>query len=692
MQANNIAAQEPNNELDSLTALVHAYKKEDSVRINILNNLASTTCYSAPDLAMTYANEAMEIGKKINYEDGTAAAYKELGIIYYIKSNYENSLKFFFLCLNIYEKNNDIVNIGNINNNIGNIYWILDNYDEAILKMNIAKECFIALKDQKRLSTVYANLGALYGEKKESDKAIEFFNMSLDIKMKVEDIKGVASIYNNIGEEYVQATKINEGITFFKKALDIYYKLKDNYNLSIVHLNISEAYLMQEKYDFSLQYMDSAAKFLETTDNKTIQKNLFFNYHNYYQKLGNFETALFYYKKYSDIKDSIFNKEKSEQLIDIQTRYETEKTIRENEILLANQELYRATIQRQNVLFWTLLFIVILVLIVAIQLFVLNKQKKKVNEILSTKNAEILQQKEEILTQNEILHQHKEEIEAQRDKIEKQRDYAVEQHEIISTQNQYIKDSIVYASRIQYTLMDAVSDILKDFSPAFIIFKPRDIVSGDFYWHRTDEHIKFLAVADCTGHGVPGALMSMLGISFLNDIFAFYRMPEPAFVLEELRRRVKTSLQNSDTKTNQRDGMDIAICKIDEKQNIITYSGANNSIYVVNDDTLIEYKAVRCPVGSYAMEKDFVNNNIEYTKDTKLYLFSDGFIDQLNGLTTEKYKTARFKNLISTTATLSLDEQKQAIETEFETWKTKNYRQIDDILIIGLICNYTDNL
>jgi len=457
--------------------------------------------------------------------------------------------------------------------------------------------------------------------------------------------------------------------------------------LPIVYINISESYLELEDYENSLNYLNNALKISQLFDNKFTLQEVYLKFYKYYFKLKNFENALEYYKLYKTINDSIFNKEKSEQLIKIQTKYETVKTEKENELLIANEEKNKLTIQRQRIFFITLSAILILILFIAIQLFKLNKEKKKVNEILSAKNTEILQQKEEILMHNEILEYSNKKIESQKDEIEKQRDNAIEQNEIISNQNQYIKNSIIYASRIQKALLPSINDLEKQFSDYFIFFKPRDIVSGDFYWYKNINNNKFLVVSDCTGHGVPGAFMSLLGISYLNEITNFNHNIEPAFILEELRIRVKQALNNTDNKINQRDGMDMVICKIDESKKIITFSGANNSIIVVNNDELIEYKAIKNPVGSYVNEKKFENNYINYETNNLIYLYTDGYIDQLHGKTNEKFKISRFKNLILESKNLLLKEQQEKFDLEFENWKTPNFKQIDDILIIGIKLN-----
>jgi len=677
-------SQEYESEIDSLKSVLKENKNSDTNKVNTLNDLALKLYGDSPELAIDYGLSALELSQRLNFSNGEARANKVLGISYCLKSDYEKSLNYFFNSLDIYEKKHDNQNIGSIYNNLGNIYWYLGKCDEAIIKLLLAADYFDKLNDSKRLSTVYMNLGAIYDEIQDYKKSKEYYDKSLEIKQLIDDKDGTASVYNNMGQMYYNDNEINMSIIYFQKAFLIYEKLDDKLNLPIVLINLSSSYLKLEDYDKSLAALNSALDISKNIDNKNIIKEIYLAYYEYYFELKKYDKALENYKISNDIKDSIFNREKSEQLIEIQTKYETEKTAKENELLLANQETNKLTIQRQKIFFFTLLSISILIILVALQLFKLNKQKKRTNEILSAKSAEIFQQKEEILTQNEVLQQSQEEIEAQRDKIELQRDYAIKQHETILEQNQYIKDSIVYASRIQKALFPSNIDIENNFLDFFIFLKPRNIVSGDFYWYKNINNYKFLAVADCTGHGVPGAFMSLLGISFLNEISTQNIDFEPAYILEELRLKVKSALTNSDYKHNQRDGMDIAICKIDENKKILTYAGANNSIYLVSNNNFTEHKAIKNPVGSYINEKSFENIYINYMQNDKLYLFTDGYMDQINGITNEKYKTIRFKNLITECSTSKMSEQKIIIENEFEKWKTPDFKQIDDILIIGI--------
>ena len=228
-------------------------------------------------------------------------------------------------------------------------------------------------------------------------------------------------------------------------------------------------------------------------------------------------------------------------------------------------------------------------------------------------------------------------------------------------------------------------EVLND---VFIYFKPRDIVSGDFYWIKQVNQYIVLAAADCTGHGVPGAFMSMLGLSYLNEIVHTREITEANQVLNELRKQVRNSLRQHGQVEESKDGIDMALCVIDEKKNTLQYSGANNPIclirYINGCRELIEFKADRMPLGYYQGRfKSFTNQDIQLEYGDVFYLYSDGFMDQKGGEEGKKYLSKNFKKLLMEIYAEPLQDQQMILDTTFSEWKRDN-PQIDDILVIGV--------
>lgn len=327
---------------------------------------------------------------------------------------------------------------------------------------------------------------------------------------------------------------------------------------------------------------------------------------------------------------------------------------------------------------------------------------KKANDEIMMKNAELEQQKEEIEAQrdnielqNAELQQQKEEIQAQSDEIEKQRDFVTLQRDKIAKQNKAITDSIVYAKRIQAAVFPDEKSLKDIFAQSFVFFKPRDIVSGDFYWVKRIDHYDLVAVADCTGHGVPGAFVSIMGINFLNEIINFNirqkgdYSPRADKILEMLRQKVKESLNQKGLEYEQKDGLDIALSIIDRQTQSIQFSGAYNSLYYFSNGNFNEIKATKNPIGIHIKEKKFDNHEFGYNDGDVFYMFSDGYFDQIGGRRGRKFLIKNFKELLINIHEKPMPEQKEIIVNKHEQWishenkfKT-DYPQVDDILVMG---------
>ncbi len=277
------------------------------------------------------------------------------------------------------------------------------------------------------------------------------------------------------------------------------------------------------------------------------------------------------------------------------------------------------------------------------------------------------------------------EIQEKAKEIEAQRDEITIQHDEILRNKEEITDSINYASKIQNAILPLNDHFEKAFSDHFILFKPRDIVSGDFYWIAEDNNKLYFTAADCTGHGVPGAFMSMLGVSSLNEIFGNENHNlTAARILELLREKIKYSLHQTGKEGENKDGMDMAMCIYHKNKNIIEYAGAYNPLYLIRDGELLEYKADRMPIGIYHVEKEnFTNHEIKIKKDDVIYIFSDGYADQFGGPGETKFKSVNIKKMLLEIHKSSMKDQKQILEDRFNKWKG-DLSQIDDLIFIGI--------
>jgi serine phosphatase RsbU (regulator of sigma subunit) len=256
-----------------------------------------------------------------------------------------------------------------------------------------------------------------------------------------------------------------------------------------------------------------------------------------------------------------------------------------------------------------------------------------------------------------------------------------EQKLLVEEQNQEIKDSITYAKRIQEAILPNSNAVKETFPDSFVLYQPKDIVAGDFYWmEKSDELINF-AVADCTGHGVPGAMVSIVCHNALNRSVREYNCTEPAAILDNTRKLVIDSL--SKNKMDVKDGMDISLISYDPKKMNILFAGANNGLYLIRNNELTNYKSDRQPIGVFEDQKPFNQQNIDLQKGDVIYLFTDGFADQFGGEKGKKLKTSNFKSLLLEIHQLTMEEQKEKLQESFENWRN-DIEQIDDLCIAGI--------
>jgi serine phosphatase RsbU (regulator of sigma subunit) len=309
-----------------------------------------------------------------------------------------------------------------------------------------------------------------------------------------------------------------------------------------------------------------------------------------------------------------------------------------------------------------ILIVLVLILIVKLYTYRLKQKNKKLEELVDIRTREVQEQKHQIEKQNENLE---------------------EQNAEILSQKQSITDSITYARNIQRALLPQESIARKYLDDIFILFKPRDIVSGDFYWFSEIDNILIVVAADCTGHGVPGAFMSMLGMSFLNSIVNEKKINRPGDILNHLRNYVINSLHQHDDNSNSRDGMDICLCAYDKTTNVLHYAAANNPLILVRNGELQSFDADKMPIAIYHIDRDFETHQVEVQKGDCLYLFSDGYSDQFGGPANKRFLKKNFRDKLLMINALSMQEQKEVLQKTIEDYKG-DYPQTDDILVIGI--------
>jgi serine phosphatase RsbU (regulator of sigma subunit) len=666
----------------------------DTTKVNLLNELSAEYRFSQPLLHYDYATQALSIAKELKFVRGEVAASMNLYAYHLHRGNYTKALDYLQYNLTLEQ---DILHdkglLAEIYTNIASVYSKGFKQPRNSLGYQFkALAIYKNLNDRQNTAQLYNNIADNYMKLNENlDSAMVMIEQAIFIAKEKQNNRALAGFLATKGEIYDQQGNYDKALATMAEAVEYKTKYRPagvTYSLNV----IGNIYLKLSKPEKALPNFLEAEKRSLKYDTKEFRARTYEGLSQTYKQLGDYKQALFFYQAHVALRDSLTDKESAQRVAVMESQHELESQKSKISLLEKDQALQNEAAIKQKVL---LIALLIIVLAVGFSLFIVMRSNKKQKET----NILLQQQREEQEVLNEELKQVNEELEATVQ-------FVNEQKNEIQRQSEDITDSIKYAKRIQFAMLPFEDEFnqLVGQQNYFILFKPRDIVSGDFYWlHEIkDRNIvghqivtKFMiAVADCTGHGVPGALMSMIGHQLLLEIVEVRNIQEPNLILSELHKQVMRTLKQQ-TDTDTRDGMDIAFCTIDKVQKTIVYAGAMNSIYIVANEnqmpTLIELKADKKPIGGFSFEgeinqhRDFVKQIYHIEQPITLYLFSDGYKDQFGGANKKKFKSSSFKESLLNMGNTSMKEQKEILDTAIEEWRSRgNEAQVDDITVLGI--------
>lgn len=624
--------------------------RRDTNRVNLFNDLSDQLNSLNPTISLKYAQKARLLAELINYKKGEIKSYCNIGLVYYRQGDYPNALKNYLFAeklLNQYP-NNTI--LSNVYNNIALVYVELDKFSLAKSFFNKSIKLDNESNNFQGLADSYNNLGSIYAIKNEIRNAKTYFELSLKFRIKSNDTKNLPYTLLNLGDLNILNKNFSTATRQISQALVICEKNDDIIGVSLVYNVIGDLKTAQHEYNEAISYYK---KSLELSIQYKIKSHIQHSYEalsTIYQKLGKYKESTYYLKETSKIKDQIFNKENAKNLIEMETKYETEK--RKRELLKKSSELDKKNFQI-NVFRIGFGIILLLVFFIIFNL----REKSKINKI-------ILKQKQSVEFQNRIIE---------------------EKNKLVETQNKDITDSIKYAERIQHAILPPKNVWERILPNSFVIYQPKDILSGDFHWiAETETHI-FVAAADCTGHGVPGALISLVNYNLLNKAVLEKGIEDTGKILDAVNDWLTESLHQKIENSTVKDGMDISLISIHKITNEICFSGAFNSIYVITENELVVYKGNKFPVGSFLDEEinHFTSIKIDVKKGDSIYLFTDGYPDQFGGDKEKKYKHKQLKENLLKIHSKELMNQKEILTSNFNNWKG-DLEQLDDVLMIGI--------
>ncbi|MCS7028329.1 MAG: tetratricopeptide repeat protein [Bacteroidia bacterium] len=633
-------------QIDSLKNIVENMSDKDTNKIVFSMILGNALIEKKNGL--DYFNQAMSLSIRTGWTYHKNEIKADIAKYYYIRGDYEDAMNYATQALKDAENEKDIKGIIKAKNVIGLVYKDKNNLDASI---NTFYEAIRLAQNQKYnfvLGDIYMNIGLSFKKTNQLDSALHYQRLSLGIHQKNNNVLEIAKNYNYIGQIYVQNNQKDSARIYFSKAQKIAQKLQANNILIEVYNGLADIETQNKKHKEAIELREKALK-MATQDSLKNEMLVCFQGLAYnYAALNKIDRAFYYMKQENSLRQRMLLDHQS----DVVAKYELEK--READIaLLKKQRVFQRT------LFIVLSILFVLIIAFAVVLYTSNLRRKKANQLLQEKNAEIEMQKQQILEQAEELRVMNEQLEQKT-------------NEMLS--------SIRYGKRIQSAILPFGERIGKSVSDFFVLYIGRDGLSGDFYWFSDKGEAIIMAGIDCTGHGIPGALISMIGDALMNHIVHERGVYEPKDILYHLNNGVCNSLQQENDEI--KDGMDAVICTWYPRQNKLLFAGAMNPLYYVNSQGLHEIKGDKYAVGG-EKNKQFTQHTIWIYEPTILYLTSDGYADQFGGPENKKLGRKRMKELFLQIKDMPMYAQYNVLRNTFEEWKG-NEEQVDDVLIFGI--------
>ncbi|MEO9532608.1 MAG: tetratricopeptide repeat protein [Crocinitomicaceae bacterium] len=629
------------------------------------------------DSSIIYADRAIDYCKRYNLEEELMKAYNNRGNACFYKSEYEKALEYYYKADEMAKEKFPKAIAGSANG-IGLIFRVIENYNKSKEYFEEAYRLGKIYKDTADVLQALNNLGIIAKNQGEYEKSLAYYNEGLELakannnlRREGELLYNAAIVYNYLGE----SDKMMEAM---EKSTEITYQIGtdrgiaiDNYSLALYYTDLNQLKKAEEKMLIALDY-GQRAEYSELIAESYIAMA------EIQSKLRNYKEAFTFMAMGHEYSDSLGLADANSAATRLenevnQARIEAQDSLQREQEVLENQhkeQLAAEKLKSREILLWSSGVVIILVVVALYFMFRSRSQLQSKNKIITDRNNQIETQKEE------LIEQHKE-----------------------------IRDSINYAKRIQTALLSGNEEWDKISLDHFILFKPKDVVSGDFYWahHFPEENISIWVTADCTGHGVPGAFMSMLGIGFLNEIVIENGIKSGPIILNKLRDKIIHALTQKSEAQQQKDGMDLALCIWDRKTNLLEFTGANNPLWVLRKKSqisqsdfakihleedqefgIIEIASNKMPVGFHTGElAAFKSQTIQLEIDDRVITFTDGFADQFGGDKGKKLKYKPFKSMLIKAQAKPIKIQSDILDSEFSEW-IRDFEQIDDICVIGV--------
>lgn len=670
--------------------------KDSGFLVYSYGNIATVYYYSTQyDSALHFMQMQLNIRRKLKNQEAYISALNNVGILYRKLNNLPGALECFQERLSYEQKYGDSLGVSEVYNNMANLY---DQYGDREKALNLSKRSLalrIEFKDSAGMASSYNNIATTFNNLKQYDSAVYYFEKSLNLAHLVESKSFYGNILNNIGQGYFLVGKDSLAEYYLNLALESRQEIGFYFGIGQSQNNLASLYFKRGEFRKALDFLKQAKEISIKYRHSIIEKDACLYLSKVYFALGDYMQAYTNLRRAKDLKDSLQASDQTREYAQMEFAYQyrqkaiadslenaSKKAIEQKQEELKQYKEAQEK-KRQKFRYWIAIGIGLVMAMVSLILFRGYRQKAKSNKLIKTQ---------------------KNEIEAQKD--------------VLQERNKEITDSINYAKRIQSAILPPLESIKESLPNSFVMYQPKDIVAGDFYWMESDESDTYIAVADCTGHGVPGAMVSVICNNGLNRSVREYGAKNPGEILDKTRELVINEFEKSDgtiidksSEDTIKDGMDIALCSLSFAQNakqstsgskianeeedmsrtvsdssvLLKYAGANNPLWIVrkDSDTIVEFKGNKQPIGSYENMEPFETHETTLSKGDTLYMFSDGFADQFGGEKGKKLKNSNFKKLILSIQDKNMDEQYTLLSKAFADWM-KDYEQLDDVCVIGI--------
>lgn len=608
-------------------------------------------------LAIQYQNKSMAEEKKVGNKKGIASCVNAIGNIYFTQGDFANALKNYFEALKIQQETNYHAGISHALSNIGLVFKKQGDYKKA-LSYSYRSLYYDKLESNKQEQAIsLSNIGDIYFKIGLLDSAALSFNQGISIFKEIDDQTGLADIYSSLGLLMEKKRLTDSAYQYHSRSLAIYQKQNMSDGEAVEYFNLAQCMMnkgnrskalelaqrslvISEKIG-SLESMELAEEFLSAI----------------YEQSGEHGKALLHFKKYTLYKDSLYNIEKTKDVTRNELKFEFEREAEKDSL----ENVHKAQIKDEQ-----------------LRVSALEIKQQRTKGYLLWGGVVVL-----LLFGGFMYNRFK--VTSEQKKIIEQQKVIVEaQKHLVEEQQQEIRDSINYAKRIQSSFMASEAQLKERLSEHFVLFRPKDVVSGDFYWADITQEKVFLCVGDSTGHGIPGAFMSLLNLSLLNEALLSKHYTETNLILDFVRRILILGLKPDESGQGGNDGMDCVTIRLDLKNLKLQFSGANNPLWLVRKGTTITLTPDKMPVGrSPKQDISFTSKEMDLEHGDVLYLFTDGFPDQFGGPKGKKFKYKQMEEYLLSIHMLPMQTQHDLLLKKFLEWKG-DLEQVDDVCVMGI--------